>query len=708
MQGRADEFTKKTPAERKAILGEILGLESWNTYEDRAKRRLRAIEQEEGQIDTQVIDIDAELAREGQYKDDLIAAREALDRLSQEVNEAQERYYQLQEARNQLNSARKQQADLQNRLNQGQTELSHLQAEHDQKRQRLATLRELIETREDIDAGYAEWQAARRQERQLTESSREQVILLQRQTVVQGAITAARAELTSQRSVLTQRLADHERTVSEGNGAMVEEVQAQIETLELLEADMISSRDLIAGLREQQARLEAVGQGLKVEGETVVEQLRKIEEVRDPACPLCGQPLSDKHRAELVAGFKAERQQKETEWRQNNQELETAKAEAGVLVKAVSVREPELRKLTALRQRQAVLMRQADRAGESRAQIEAHRQELSKIDAALGNSDFAQAEHAELAEIEAGLTALGYDAALHQTVQDTVAHYEGYESRKAELDRALETIPQLEEALSGLDKRYAAWEDTLTGDRAALDTAQAQIVELEAQLVDFDQLERRLNDLRDEEGNARALVGAAEQKIKALGEQRRRRDDLLGRREQLSQEQGIYEELRMAFGKDGVPAMIIEAAIPEIERGANQILARMTDGRMNIRFDTQREKITGGIKETLDIKIADELGTRDYMTFSGGEAFRVNFAIRLALSQLLARRAGAQLRTLIIDEGFGTQDAQGRERLVGALNAIQDEFDLIMVITHIDELKDAFPARIEITKTPNGSMIELV
>jgi exonuclease SbcC len=153
--------------------------------------------------------------------------------------------------------------------------------------------------------------------------------------------------------------------------------------------------------------------------------------------------------------------------------------------------------------------------------------------------------------------------------------------------------------------------------------------------------------------------------------------------------------------------MIIEAAIPEIEEEANQVLSRMTDGRMHLRFETQREKVTGGVKETLDIRIADELGTRDYGTFSGGEAFRVNFAVRLALSRLLARRAGAQLRTLFIDEGFGTQDTQGRERLVEAIHAIQDEFDLILVITHIEELKEAFPARIEVTKTDSGSQVEL-
>ena len=87
----------------------------------------------------------------------------------------------------------------------------------------------------------------------------------------------------------------------------------------------------------------------------------------------------------------------------------------------------------------------------------------------------------------------------------------------------------------------------------------------------------------------------------------------------------------------------------------------------------------------------------------GGEAFRINFAVRIALSKLLAHRAGARLQTIFIDEGFGTQDAQGREALVEAINTVNKDFERIIVITHIDELKDAFPARIEIEKTSTGS-----
>jgi len=130
-----------------------------------------------------------------------------------------------------------------------------------------------------------------------------------------------------------------------------------------------------------------------------------------------------------------------------------------------------------------------------------------------------------------------------------------------------------------------------------------------------------------------------------------------------------------------VQALIIDGVLPEIADEANLLLSQMTGGRMSLTMTTQRETQKKAVVETLDIKVSDELGdTRSYEMFSGGEAFRINFALRIALSRLLARRAGAPLPTLIIDEGFGTQDSGGRERLVEAIQAIQDDFRCLLVI----------------------------
>ena len=62
---------------------------------------------------------------------------------------------------------------------------------------------------------------------------------------------------------------------------------------------------------------------------------------------------------------------------------------------------------------------------------------------------------------------------------------------------------------------------------------------------------------------------------------------------------------------------------------------------------------------------------------------------------------------LIIDEGFGTQDAEGCDRLIAAINAIAPDFACILTVTHMAQLKEVFQARIEVSKTAQGSCISL-
>ena len=122
----------------------------------------------------------------------------------------------------------------------------------------------------------------------------------------------------------------------------------------------------------------------------------------------------------------------------------------------------------------------------------------------------------------------------------------------------------------------------------------------------------------------------------------------------------------------------------------------------------RRDRRLGMPSEELHIQISDEVGTRSYETFSGGEAFRINFALRIGLSKLLARRSGAPLPILFIDEGFGSQDAAGQERLKEAIQSVQSEFQKIIVITHVAQVTEAFPVRIEVEKTSLGSIFSVV
>lgn len=180
----------------------------------------------------------------------------------------------------------------------------------------------------------------------------------------------------------------------------------------------------------------------------------------------------------------------------------------------------------------------------------------------------------------------------------------------------------------------------------------------------------------------------------------------------LARQKAHLKMLEKAFGRDGVQALLMEEALPQMELQANDTLNQLSSGTMSVRFETEREykdKKRDDKMQVLDILINDAEGVqRSYDLFSGGEAFRINFSIRLALSKVLAQRAGARLQMLVIDEGFGSQDEEGRQKLIEAINMIRPDFKKILVITHLEELKDAFQARIEVTKTKSGSQVEVI
>jgi exonuclease SbcC len=223
----------------------------------------------------------------------------------------------------------------------------------------------------------------------------------------------------------------------------------------------------------------------------------------------------------------------------------------------------------------------------------------------------------------------------------------------------------------------------------------------------LDAKERELQGAGAALRQASQQLGEARQMVSWLAGQEQEKETLNRALRDARIEVGAYDQLAEAFGKSGIQEMLLDRALPELEEHANDLLARLTGGRMRVELRTQRAGRTGGTISTLDVNVGDELGMRPYELFSGGERFRINFAIRIALSRYLATRAGAPLQMLAIDEGFGSQDREGIDRLIEAIRSIEDDFERILVITHLDEIKDVFPVRIEVTKTARGSTFSI-
>ena len=160
--------------------------------------------------------------------------------------------------------------------------------------------------------------------------------------------------------------------------------------------------------------------------------------------------------------------------------------------------------------------------------------------------------------------------------------------------------------------------------------------------------------------------------------------------------------------KSGVPSLIVENAIPELESTANKILENMLEGRLQVRLNTQEEtKTTKNMKEVLSITVLDNGFERRYETYSGAEKFVVDLAIRIAMSKFLAHRAGASVQLFVLDEGLSCADNKNREEIINAIRAVSNEFSKVLFITHIEELKDALDQKIIVTKNSEGSHIRV-
>ncbi|WP_008311417.1 AAA family ATPase [Leptolyngbya sp. PCC 6406] len=350
-------------------------------------------------------------------------------------------------------------------------------------------------------------------------------------------------------------------------------------------------------------------------------------------------------------------------------------------------------------------------AQRKQGQLQAQRPQLERAIADLTQQLMALEQSVVVQNIQAlgaQITALDYSLDHHQQVRADLRQAQTWAVQYAALQQARDTLPHVQHQGTLLAQRQADLEQaqaTLTLHIQATQELLTALPEPQGQIV---QLEGILADRQQQRENILARTGALHQQLEHLeqlqAQQLEHQQTLLTAKRQGQ----VYQELATAFGRNGLQALLIENVLPQLEAETNQLLGRLSAHQLHVQFVTQR---TGRNKakliDTLDILIADAQGTRPYETYSGGEAFRVNFAIRLALARLLAQRSGTPLQMLIIDEGFGTQDQDGCDRLVGAINAIAADFSCILAVTHVSHFREAFQTRIDVIKTPDGSQLQI-
>lgn len=714
LQGKADQFTQQRPAERKRILGSILGLDSWEGYRQTASDQRRSEETELAVLDGRLNAIRGDLGT----KQDRQAAVQRLKAQLQEVVQQREQQEAvvagLQRTRQMAQGMQDRKAALARQLEEARVEEGALQTRLRERKEELEGYQSLLERKDEVDACYRAWEANRAEADRLSEmAARAHALELQQHTL--------RSEERERRVGLEQELAAHEKRLQELQSLIDQEAgtlqaKAALERA-LEEAQHVAERQpqLESGHREalrQRGELLSEIPRLRQEMDELKERIDRLQVVDEAGCPLCEQALSVQARKDLTERLTGQGGQLGDRYRENKRLLKDIEARIATL-------ETESRKVAAAAARLERHALEAEQLSSRLAEIQGARDEIKdriepgidRAREALTSGHYAGEIREQLERLKEESDGLGYDLKRHEAVREALKDLQGAPADMRKLEQADAAVRSLGREIADLerqDKSLSKQVSRLEQDEADLS---GELARLEQELSHVQESERLLSDLRRRENETRKQLGAAEKSLADLAALRQTLDALQGERQERATRVQRLRRLEVAFGHKGVPALLIEQALPEIEARANEIIGLLSDGAMSIRLVTQqayKDQSRQDMRETLDVLISDGQGLRDYSLFSGGERFRVDFAIRLALSKVLAQRAGARLQMLVIDEGFGSQDEIGRQKLVEAVNLVQGDFGCILVITHIDALKDVFPARMEVSKTPQGSIAQVL
>ena len=691
-QGHSNEFSKKTPKERKQILTNILGLSKYDELSKRAQERARAHLNDQKVLIKLGEQAQKELEEEKTVKSALVEKKKLLCVIEKD----------LEKTSNKINKIEKERLDLLKQKYQYEQQTKTF-CEKKEEFLKIIKLWRVTHARSlklpDIKSLEEKRKKLSIEEREMREVQQESIKFQEK--MLKLILECEKLELVHKQ--LSDQVKQKEKLIDEQKKKLIEREKKSFELDKILSEQKRFNKNF-ESLKNQFEKRRIFYQNLVQMGNHAQKELSElhrkgmlVQDKQNPSCPLCEQVLTIKrkeflsktffeqsvfysHRVDRVKSilkklkellFDQHKEVKKQEFK--NEQYKQFLANRDSLEKTISEikktidQDQVLLDLLSVREKREKLVcnkflkdLEIKKKGEKVLYDEKSHKNLTKL----------------LVDIEkqlCDLDDLKKDLSLQQDRRDRASNL-CCELKVLKKQKALcEFEPQKEKALK----------NTLS----MLNQAKKEI------------LKERENILQD-----RARLESEQQRfIKIKKEEKARAKEI---KEVLDQAKE-YQVLASLFGKDGIQALLIEEAIPEIEQEANKLLSNLTDNKSQIFIESLRDLKKGGVRESLDIHISDSSGIRPYEMFSGGEPFRIDFSLRIAISKLLARRAGTALQTLIIDEGFGSQDEEGLQRLMDAIYAIQKDFLKIIVVSHLPSLKENFPVHFLVGKDSLGSYVKV-
>tara|TARA_B100000408_G_scaffold138284_1_gene131496 strand:- start:163 stop:2706 length:2544 start_codon:yes stop_codon:yes gene_type:complete len=712
-QGDSNRFTSSRPTDRKKILADLLDLSYYERLESASKQHSRQL-QNDVEVQQSVIEHKSSAVQEKElilekletYKKEsqnLLSEEQSLSKELEDLN--QKRQTLLVETSNKKTMV--------DQIDTSEKEIGMMLVQEMRWKKELGELKILLSRSEEIQSTYKEYQDLR------SEYGRSSTLISDfhkinaEKIVIEKTIAIETLKLESQISNKSNRIKTDLQPLVDGIPKLLREINLANTALQNLEIEFSETEHL---LNKANALSEKVTI-LQISNKTLLTQMSDSRNRFDminhaeATCPLCLQSLSTGNKQHIREGLQSEGKTSKVEYESNLEKIQALTDRKDELITQNELQQTILvRKKTETERIQYDLMNQLGKSEDSSIELSSLKLNLVQMEEELNSERFCSEELNRLKILDSKLKKL----------EDTEKNHSHLESKLESLSPYLELHAQLQGSRDRLLSVTQSVEDTKSIREARqlqTETWKLELVRIEKILTEEWDFDQKINLIQSKikkvKGQSLYAVTMREQARYQIEQIVKAEEDIKSMELEIfktNEDVQLYEELASAFGRNGIQALMIERAVPMLENTAKELLARLSDNKMTIKLELKEGRIdraTGLPSEELNITISDEQGTRSYETFSGGETFRIDFAIRIAMSKLLASRSGSPLPILFIDEGFGSQDTIGQGRLIEVIQSISEDFEKIIVITHVDSMKENFDQQIEISKTEYGSVFTL-
>lgn len=720
LQGKADSFTSDmTDAERKEALARILGLDIWDQLQEKVKASIKQIREKLVQTTAKKEPL-LERIESGK------TVQEQLDSTQVLLKECEDKMESLQAAINEINAQLSKETIFRNKLDDLIRKKESLESEQQKIMDeinahsgKITRINLVLENKENVLKAVEDEKLFSEKIVEIEKELAKKPLLEQQKDDLEKKIANAEAEISKLKSEsfnIDINLMELQNILAKKDDILDACEQENNLAAELQEHEQASKRYM-----ELSKSMEAVykqASDWKAKYDAEIASINSEIQAKQPLVKtLSNVPCSgdEKQTCPLLASARAAAD--DIEALKNKLATESAKtnpfkeeylklSEERKLLNYDSSKHTACKNLLEEIRKTSSLKPKLDAAEVRKAELEKRDAEIKQRIKEIGVTE---EQKFKLAVLISQLTLLSNKEKILPDYRQKLTEAQNLAQHKAELDKLEALLPEVTALLDSAKSKLDQVSSEISDTEKAMHETELEIKKIGNIALSLQEKKSQMQSLKADESMYRICIGRYEQCLKDAATAQKELDAIEVIEKDLRSQLSTYELLEQACGKkSGVPALIIENAVPEIERLANDMLNRITGGRMQLRLDTQVEgKSTGTMQDVLRITIMDAGLPGPYQTYSGAEKFKIDISLRIAISKFLAHRAGAEIKLLVIDEGFGSLDASGRQDILNVINAVRQDFSKVIIITHLEELKDAFSRRIEVTKGPDGSKVHI-